>query len=102
MVAILADNSARLTVNPSSRARSGCMKLSVLPLSTRQLTVTPLTYIYVIDPVKYAPIDAILGLSNKADAVDVLWEFVFGDDRHIFQKWPFTTISAIFVTCRAL
>ena len=57
----------------------------MFPLSTRQLAVAPLTFIYVIDIVKDALIDAMVGLSNKADAVDAYCELGFGDDRHIFQ-----------------
>ena len=55
------------------------MKLSVLPLSTIQLTIALLSFISVVDLVKDAVSDAVVGLSNKADVVDVVWVLGFGD-----------------------
>ena len=56
--------------------RSGCIKLSVLPLSMRQLTVALSTFIFAIDLVKDATIDAMVGYQTT---VDVLCELgIFG------------------------
>ena len=60
-----------------------CMTLTVLPLSKRQLT-------FVIYLVKDALNDAMVGLSNKAEAVHSLCEMTFVDDQHFFQNRLFS------------